>query len=257
MDGCLSLRVLAVCLWLVPAGYAQAHEHAFSSQEEVIDWVNAYHVQPEPRRFSEALRIMSEEGLLGMPAAQPLIAGFMSGVFVDNPDQVAVWLRQAGRLPADHRSLVLLGLWHTGQAEAAAIVKAAIAGDPAIEANLGFLSSRVAQHVTALPLEQGHWVLNTLWGYYLATGDERAVIRVIQVLPWVEHMDRPGHMSIGRAAYWSLAVNAARQPDVLRICEAQLATQPEKAGRLLRKVITQARQPKADSGAWGLSTSRR
>lgn len=256
MHACVDIKAVAIVLLIVAAQHNTSRASSFGGEEELAHWLTYYYLQPEPERFSEVLAMMSGLGMLDEAAAQPLIAGFMSGVFQRNPERLGVWLAQARDYPTDQYSLFLLGVWHAEMKDSQSLVMNAVDRDERLERNLGFLAGMEAPLLTEIPLDKGHWVLNLLWGRFMATGDEQPIVRIMQALPWIEHYSKPALMSIGRAAYWSLAANAARHPRVMAICEDQLPRQPAAIAVMLKKVVEQAKQPLASPLAQELPVSR-
>ena len=85
-------------------------------------------------------------------------------------------------------------------------------------------------------------VLDALWGYFMATGDDAPVVRIMAALPWMEVRGDIPRLSVGGAAKWSLTSNAAQHERVLRICRAQLSRQPKDVATVLRQVIQEAEE---------------
>lgn len=91
-----------------------------------------------------------------------------------------------------------------------------------------------------LPLEQGPWVLDALWGNFMATGDDAPVARIISALPWINVRGDIARLSVGGAARWSLISNAIQHRRVLAVCRKELASQPKEVADVLREVIGEA-----------------
>lgn len=91
-----------------------------------------------------------------------------------------------------------------------------------------------------IPLEQGPWVLDALWGYFMASGEDAPVVRIMAALAWSEVRGDIPRLRIGGAAKWSLASNAAQHQRVMEICKAQLSTQPKEVATVLRQVVKEA-----------------
>ena len=91
-----------------------------------------------------------------------------------------------------------------------------------------------------LPVEQGPWVLDALWGYFMATGDDAPVVRIISALPWVNVRGDVSRLLVGGAARWSLISNAIQHKPVMTVCRKELASQPNEVTDVLREVIAEA-----------------
>jgi len=97
-------------------------------------------------------------------------------------------------------------------------------------------------------LEPSQEVLDTLWGYYLASGSYAPVLRIVALLPWSKDRDNVDRLTIGSMAKYTLATNASRDPALLEklktIRNAKSQTKETKA--LLDQVIQAAQV--ADAG---------
>ncbi len=64
-------------------------------------------------------------------------------------------------------------------------------------------------------LEPSQIVLDTLWGYYLASGSYGPLLRMVELLPWSKDRDDAERLTIGSMAKYTLAANALRDRDLL------------------------------------------
>ena len=53
-------------------------------------------------------------------------------------------------------------------------------------------------------------LLDTLWGYYFATGSFRPILRIMQMLPWSKSRDTVDKLTVGSMARYTLASYAVR-----------------------------------------------
>jgi hypothetical protein len=217
-------------------------EAAFNSTEQVSAWMTGYYRNPEPSRIPGAVVYMSRGGLLDNRNAVAPVFGFLSGVFWQNPERVSGWVKQMESLPDRHLGVVVLGLWYAEQPDSRERTYALLERHPKLAEEFAFLYRGSPMKVEDIPLEQGAWVLDALWGRFMATGSPKAVRRIISVLPWVELKGDTGRLLIGGAAQWSLISNAAQHPLVMRICEEEAARQSEKVASGLHRVIEEARK---------------
>jgi hypothetical protein len=75
--------------------------------------------------------------------------------------------------------------------------------------------------------------MNLQWGAFLADGDERHVIAILEAIG----SDQP---ELGSIAQRTLAVAASAHPRVLEICRAQLDREPEDIRSGLRAALNAA-----------------
>ena len=84
-------------------------------------------------------------------------------------------------------------------------------------------------------------VLDTLWGYYYATGDDRPLSRIILMLRWTKERDVLEKLTLGSMAKYTLAINSARNPDLLaRLKWAETQPQPDAVKPVLKEIIEAA-----------------
>jgi hypothetical protein len=83
-------------------------------------------------------------------------------------------------------------------------------------------------------------LLDTLWGYYFATGSYLPIARVIALLPWSKEVDSGEKLTIGSMAKFTLASNAARNPDLLAMLKRAAKYQRKEVVRTLNDVIEAA-----------------
>ena len=233
------MRIL-LTLFLLYSGALQA-DAAFDSQASVATWITHYYRNPEPSKVPAAIRSMSEFGMLDNNAGLPPVFGFLAGVFRDNPDQVSGWLEETRDLAESHIGVVVLGLWYADLPNSQAQSYAILDQHPDLKQEFSFLLTGSPMSVDEIPLEQGPWVLDALWGNFMATGSEVPVLRIAEALPWLDVKGDIGRLVVGGAARWSLTSNAVQHPRVLQICEQSVGGQPTEVAARLREVIASAK----------------
>jgi hypothetical protein len=83
-------------------------------------------------------------------------------------------------------------------------------------------------------------ILDTLWGYYFATGDTRPILRIISILPWSKDRNNPEKLTIGATAKLTLASNAVRDNMLLAILRNESKHQPKGVAEPLKEVVDAA-----------------
>ena len=84
-------------------------------------------------------------------------------------------------------------------------------------------------------------LLDTLWGYYYATGNYRPLARIILMLRWSKERDAIERLTLGSMAKYTLALNSARNPDLLATLKwAAGQPQPDAVKPVLAEVIEAA-----------------
>jgi hypothetical protein len=80
-------------------------------------------------------------------------------------------------------------------------------------------------------------LIDTLWGQYFAAGQYRPVWRIITLLPWSKDRDSGERLTVGSAAKYTLANNAARYPDLLALIKNMAAHHEADVQLILKEVI--------------------
>ena len=260
----IAALALLAAIEAAAAGAARktGHKIDFTTRASVMEWIDDYRHKPEPRRLPAAVRALSESGALRDPEAAGFYVGFAAGVLGANP-------REAERLieamlplpPADQwfvvRAIAYSGLpaWKSLLARAAAklparrgMVDAYLAGklpaldtialdkSPTFAEKLGEQFG-VKQARPAVSYAQNPELLDTLWGRYFATGEYRALWRIVTMLPWSKERDSAERLVIGSSAKYTLANNAARYPDVLATLREMEPQQDTEIRPVLAEVI--------------------
>jgi hypothetical protein len=83
-------------------------------------------------------------------------------------------------------------------------------------------------------------LLDTLWGYYFATGSHLPILRIMQMLPWTKSRDTLDKLTVGSMARYTLASYAVRDAGLREFLRSELANQPEAVKAPLGEVIEAA-----------------
>jgi len=231
---------LALCAILLASAAAGASPQ-FSSVDDIANWMTYYYRKPEPARVVEAITAASQKGLLAPDKAAPPIMGFIAGVIRKHPDGAADMVGKLATLPTAHQPVLVLAVWYSGHPNTRQLLTNLKQKMPAQSERIDKALEGKPQLLTDIPLEQGAWVLDALWGNFLATGDDAPVVRIISALEWMNSKDVP-KLRVGTNARWSLGGNAIQHPRVLEICKAQVLRQPQMVKQALVEVIAQAEE---------------
>jgi hypothetical protein len=212
-------------------------------------WMKAYYKDPAPAGMTAAIAAF-ERGETDASAAFEL--GFISAVFEQNPDQVAVWLRDIDQLAFSNRKLMLQAAWLSGSPEARTFLAGADR-EPLI-AELGYDPLAQRQVAADDRMIDGAADLDYYWGRFFASGRELPVRRIMSVLPWLAEPPAANPVTdrdiaaglrwtLAHAAQNSLAANALRNMRVLEICKAEMANAGSQASDYLEQVVAAAQLP--------------
>lgn len=237
MNAILRPLLVTVALMCSPA-FAAVEK--FADADVLGRWITYYYSKPEPHRVAEAIRSASSKGFMKNGQKAPPFIGFIAGVMSKNFSIVQPLAEQLKSLPVVDQPVLILGIWYSTYPEAKPLLERLGKSMPKHKEMINHLLANGRPSLLELPLEQGPWVLDALWGYFMATGDDAPVARIISALPWVNVRGDVSRLSVGGAARWSLISNAIQHKPVMTACRKELESQPKEVADVLREVIAEA-----------------
>ena len=92
----------------------------------------------------------------------------------------------------------------------------------------------------ALTFASNQDLLDTLWGYYFATGSHVPILRIVSMLPWSKSRDTVDKLTVGSMARYTLASYAVRDAGLREFLRSELSRQPAAVKAPLGEVIEAA-----------------
>jgi hypothetical protein len=256
---CIATSLFLILVVAVLSQPAKA-QGSFQSVERLMDWMYHYRKNPNPERLPAAFKAMKDLGLFADNEQAGFGIGFIAGVLHDNERRAPALVSKMFPTPPKEQAAIIKGIAYSGLPDWKGLLtqfqdKMAIR-QPLID---DYLNDRRAP-LMEIPLTDGAAVLYVLWGYYVATGDTDAVVRVMQALEWSSDKDEGFTISrlwrgkssdfekasIGGTAKWTLASYAERDRELLTLYRAEYERQPERVARALRDVIIAAERFEAE-----------
>jgi hypothetical protein len=193
------------------------------------DWFTYYYLDRDTSRVAEALRELGQEGALAPGPQEAPLAAFFAELFRANPGQALGWI-EAAKLDAVRRKPLIKALWLAGlQYEAVKLAR--LDRWPAGEREK--LRRPPPDRFAFRISDTSH--LDMMWAAFMATGDARYVVRVVDVLeqPVAEgEAGLPG-LLLRSAARFSLAANVYRH----ELAHRALRAEAERRTGLAREVL--------------------
>lgn len=255
---------------VTPARAAVAAPGKFeASVEGVQKWIYAYRLKPEPTRVPAAVRVMAQIGVLKDPEASGIYIGFIAGVIGSNPkiaeqlvekmlpiapeaewavvraiaySGLPTWKRLMGkvasRIPTRR---VMIDKYLSGQLptlDEIALEKKSPAFMEQVRGYFTFKEKKRPPPETTF--ESSPELLDTLWGYYFATGSHAPILRMVTLLPWSKDNESVEKLTVGNMAKFTLASNSARDVKLLAILKGAAPHQPKETTPVLTEVIEAA-----------------
>jgi hypothetical protein len=230
-------------LVLLVLALSSAPVHAqddFSSPEVLGRWMTYYYVNPQPHRVADAIQAASSRGFMRNGQNAPPFIGFLAGVISKTPATAQSLAGQLASLPEADQPVLILGIWYSSLGEAKPLLEQLARSMPKHREMIDHLLAHGRPGLLEIPLEQGPWVLDALWGNFMATGDDAPVVRIISALPWINVRGDVPRLLVGGAARWSLISNAVQHERAMAVSREQLALQPKEVREVLLQVIAEA-----------------
>jgi hypothetical protein len=242
----LSAFVIAFVLSGFPAMAAPstpAQKPVFHSLEATANWVSNYPRHRDIKHAPTAIRALSAHGAFRDADSAGTYVGFIAGLVGSNPDKAEALIE--GMLPVapSDEWVIVRGIAYSGAPQWKELLRKysdrlATRQTMIAEYLAGRLPTLGMLAITPSPtmwqrvretfsfgdgkkkdappiLEPSQTVLDTLWGYYLASGSYGPLLRIVEFLPWSKDRDDVERLTIGSMAKYTLAVNALRDRDLL------------------------------------------
>ena len=265
--------VVLVSVVLARPGLVSAAPNRLPEQptkEMILGWMNTYRTHPDPDRLPVAVRGMSRLGLITDPEGSGVYIGFIAGVIAANPDHAGDLIAKMFPLSSEHHWAIVRAIAYSGRADWRTLMQRVadrmperrvmmdryLAGklprlDQApIEKDETFGEKLRAQFTLAKyfskPAKDASFaltpdLLDTLWGYFYATGEYRPLSRIVLMLRWTKERDLVEKLTLGSMAKYTLAINSARNADLLaKMKWAATQPQPDTIKPVLAEVIEAA-----------------
>lgn len=234
---------LAAALVLACLGgsvHAAAPKKPFKTQQDVLAWIGSYKVKPEPSRLPDAVRAMSRSGVFRDLDQAGVYVGFMAGVLGSNSAKAEALVAAMFPIPPEDQVAIIRAIAYSGIPEWKQLLEKFVERMPARKVLIQHHLYGKAPTLQTLPLNQSPAALDTLWGFYFATGSPEPIRRILTVLPWSRDANDVEKLTLGSMAKWTLATNAQKDKDLLDLLKREMNRQPKEILRELREVIEAA-----------------
>lgn len=210
------------------------------TSQDLLKWINSYRLKPEPEKLSEAVRAMSGIGLFRDLDASGVYVGFIAGVLGDNPGKAEAMIAKMFPMPPEDQVAIIRAIAYSGLPNWKSVLEKFVERMPARIVLIQRHLADKAPTLMKLPLDQSPAALDTLWGYFFATGRFETVDRIISVVGWAKDANNVERLTLGSMAKWTLANNAQQDKDLLDHLKAEAGRQPKVIATELREVVEAA-----------------
>jgi hypothetical protein len=267
------LAILA-CILAQPAQAAVAAEiDPRASLPVVQQWIYNYRNKPDYAHVPAAVRVLFHAQTFKEPENSGIYLGFIAGAIGSNPTKAEQLVNSFFPVPPEDEWVIVRAIAYSGLPDWRNLMRRVETRMPGRRVMIeGYLSG--AQPILMdIPLEEtkpgvmdklrgtfthnpfakeehkidtkltyasSQDLLDTLWGYYFATGSHLPIQRIMQLLPWSKSRDTIDKLTIGSMARYTLASYAVRDGALREYLREQLARQPEPIKVPLTEVVEAA-----------------
>ncbi len=247
----------------LPASAAPLVDANFRTSDQILFWMKDYRAKPQPTRVPGVIGTLSQLGAFQEPEAAGIYVGFLAGVLHNNPKNAEKLVTRMIAMPPEDHWVLVRAIAYSGVPDwrgmLARLSKKMSTKEVMIEAyasgQLPTLSqfeipgklSRIDRIKAAMPfgkkeamhtvLPPSPAVLDTLWGYYFATGDDWPLDQMVSMLPWSKDRDDAERLTLGSSTKYALARYASRDARLLGAIRAARTTATKDEAPVLDEVI--------------------
>jgi hypothetical protein len=237
----LMASVLALLLATAPAFAARTQKKPeFATAAAIMAWMQGYRAHPDPDKVPDVVRAMSDLNVFKDLDTAGIYIGFTAGVIGANSRQADKLIARMFPLPPEDQVLIVRAIAYSGLPNWKQVLTSFSERMPARTVLIQRYLDGKLPTLGKLPLDNGSAGLDTLWGYYLATGSFEPVARMISILSWSQNKDNVERLTVGSMAKWTLAANATRDKELLDMLKSALAYETKTTQPILREVIEAA-----------------
>jgi hypothetical protein len=212
----------------------------FANADAIARWINDYRSRPEPMQLPQLFRALAGLGLLADQDTNGLYLGFIGGVLAANPGKANDLVKRLFPLPPEHQGALIKAIAYSGLPGWQDLLRAYAERMPARVVLIDRLVTGRMPALEGLALDAGPVPMDVLWGNYFATGAPEPVFRIVSVLKWAKDQDDVERLTVGSMVKWTLATNASRDVDLLRILKTALTFESKDVQTQLADVILAA-----------------
>jgi hypothetical protein len=268
--------VLAVTLFslITPSHAAVTPEiDPRASLNVVQQWIYNYRAKPDYAHVPAAVRVLFHSQSFKEPENSGIYLGFIAGAIGSNPAKAEQLIDSFFPVPVEDEWVIVRAIAYSGLPEWRNLLRKIEPKMPGRRVLIDAYLTGTLPTLTDIPLEEtkqgmidrlrgvltrnpfakedktlkmaltfasNQDLLDTLWGFYFATGSHAPITRILQMLPWSKSRDTVDKLTVGSMARYTLASYAVRDGGLREFLRSELPNQPEPVKVPLGEVIQAA-----------------
>jgi hypothetical protein len=266
--------VTALFLLMQPAHAAVTPEiDPRASLSVVQQWIYNYRARPDYAHVAAAVRVLFHAQSFKEPENSGIYLGFIAGAIGSNPAKAEQLVTSFFPVAPEDEWVIVRAVAYSGLPDWRNLLRRIAPRMPGRKVMIDSYLAGSLPTLTAIPLEEAtpgmldkvrgvftknpfakddkklkmmqtfagnQDLLDTLWGYYFATGSHIPIVRIMQMLPWSKSRDTVDKLTVGSMARYTLASYAVRDAGLREFLRSELAAQPAAIKAPLAEVIEAA-----------------
>ena len=266
--------VTSMFLLIQPAHAAAAPEIDPNASLSVVQqWIYNYRAKPDYAHVPAAVRVLFHAQSFKEPENSGIYLGFIAGAIGSNPAKAEQLVTSFFPVRPEDEWVIVRAIAYSGLPDWRNLLRKIAPRMPGRKVMIDSYLAGTLPTLTAIPLEEAtpgmldklrgvltknpfakddkklkmmqtfagnQDLLDTLWGYYFATGSHIPIVRIMQMLPWSKSRDTLDKLTVGSMARYTLASYAVRDAGLREFLRGELAGQPAAIKPPLAEVIEAA-----------------
>src|SRR6202140_3261137 len=244
-----------------------------ASLNVVQQWIYNYRAKPDYAHIPAAVRVLFHSQTFREPENAGIYLGFIAGAIGSNPARAEQLVNSFFPMPPEDEWVIVRAIAYSGLPDWRNLLRKVAPRMPGRRVMIDSYLAGSLSTLTDIPLEDAkpgmldklrgvftknpfakddkklqmtltfasnQDLLDTLWGYYFATGSHLPILRIMQMLPWTKSRDTLDKLTVGSMARYTLASYAVRDAGLREFLRGELAQQPAAIKAPLGEVIQAA-----------------
>nr|WP_312002464.1 hypothetical protein [Bradyrhizobium hereditatis] len=257
-----------------PAHAGKAPEVDPSASLGVVQrWIYNYRAKPDYAHVPAAVRVLLHSQTFKEPENAGIYLGFIAGAIGSNPAKAEQLVASFFPVRPEDEWVIVRAIAYSGLPDWRNVLRRVAPRMPGRRVMIDSYLTGKLPTLTEIPLEEtkpgmmdklrgaftknpfakderklnttltfasNQDLLDTLWGYYFATGSLAPIQRIVQMLPWSKSRDTVDKLTVGSMARYTLASYAIRDANLREYLRSELARQPAAVKAPLAEVVEAA-----------------
>ena len=244
-----------------------------ASLSVVQQWIYNYRAKPDYAHVPAAVRVLFHAQSFKEPENSGIYLGFIAGAIGSNPAKAEQLVTSFFPVPPEDEWVIVRAIAYSGLPDWRNLLRKVAPRMPGRKVMIDSYLAGSLSTLTDIPLEEAkpgmldklrgvftknpfakedkklqmtltfasnQDLLDTLWGYYFATGSHLPIQRIMSMLPWSKSRDTVDKLTVGSMARYTLASYAVRDAGLREYLRSELAQQPAPIKAPLGEVIEAA-----------------